>query len=284
MKRNKTIGEWVVASAQELKPITDTPQLEAQLLAAHVVKQSRSWLIAHPDLVLDADRESELKTLLSHRLQLVPLPYLLGTWSFYGLDFRVSPAVLIPRPETELLVSEAVNWLQHHPASKKVLDVGTGSGCIAVSLAKNIPSVSVLATDISLPALRIAMRNTCDHQLTSQICLIQVDLLSAVTGIFDVICANLPYIPSNTLALLPVRLFEPITALDGGGDGLDIIRRLLAQSITHISAQGLLLFEIEAGQGETVLPIAREFFPRSKCQVLPDLAGLPRLLRIEVAS
>ena len=128
------------------------------------------------------------------------------------------------------------------------------------------------------------MRNTCDHQLTSQICLIQVDLLSAVTGIFDVICANLPYIPSNTLALLPVRLFEPITALDGGGDGLDIIRRLLAQSITHISAQGLLLFEIEAGQGETVLPIAREFFPRSKCQVLPDLAGLPRLLRIEVAS
>jgi release factor glutamine methyltransferase len=282
MKRNKNLAEWVTSSTQELKSITDTPQLEAQLIVAHVVKQSRTWLVSHLDHSLDEHQSFELETLLSNRLQLVPLPYILGKWSFYGLDFIVSPDVLIPRPETELLVSEALNWIQNHPGQNRVVDVGTGSGCITVSLAQNMPSIHMSAIDISMPALKIAMRNAIDHQVISQISFIQSDLLSALAGPFDIICANLPYIPSTTLETLPVRLYEPVSALDGGTDGLNFIRRLLVQSINHISPEGLLLFEIEAGQGDAVLQLARDSYPQSKCQILADLAGLPRLLRIEV--
>ena len=284
MTKNKTLGEWIATSVPELKTISDTAQLEAQLMAAHSINQTRTWLLAHLDYHPDQDQVLKLDNLLSERLQNVPLPYLLGKWPFYGLDFLVSPAVLIPRPETELLVSEALNWLQNHPKATSIVDVGTGSGCIAISLLKNRAHISGVCVDISLPALKVAIRNSIIHQVDYRLSFVQSDLLSAISTQFDILCANLPYIPTNTLVSLPVRQFEPILALDGGADGLNFIRRLLVQSHSCISPKGLLLFEIEAGQGDSALQLACETFPRSRCQILADLAGLPRLLRIEVSE
>jgi release factor glutamine methyltransferase len=282
MTNNRYLGDWVSQSARQLMLITDTPQLEAQLLAAFVFNRDRSWLMAHLDQIPNLDQDARLEAVLNERLQLVPLPYIIGEWSFYGLDFHVSPAVLIPRPETELLVSEAIGWLQNYPARTHCVDVGTGSGCIAVSLAVNLPRVTFVCVDISLPALIIARRNAVRHQVEGQLVFVQSDLLSPFKTPFDMICANLPYIPTRTLESLPVRLHEPASALDGGPDGLDLIRRLLAQSLSRIAPGGLLLFEIEAGQGESALQLARETFPQARCQIMADLAGLPRLLRIEV--
>ena len=282
MTNNPSIGVWIRDSARLLIHITDTPQLEAQVLAAHVLDQNRSWLLAHQDLFLKQDQISRLNALLVERLDQVPLPYLIGGWSFYGLDFKVTPDVLIPRPETELLVSEALNWVKDHPPKHAIVDVGTGSACIAVSLAVNYPSLKVICTDISFQALKIARYNASRHQVYNQLAFIQTDLLPAFKGHFELICANLPYIPTATLATLPVRLFEPMTALDGGQDGLNFIRRLLVQSLFHILPGGLMLFEIEAGQADSALQLALESYPQSRCQIIADLAGLPRLLRIEV--
>jgi len=282
MKRTHNLADWLSTAAEKLAPITETPRLEAQLLAAHVIKQSRTWLMSHMDLLPGESEMLKMESLLSERLLNVPLPYILGEWSFYGLDFKVTPAVLIPRPETELLVSEAQSWIISHPGQHRVVDVGTGSGCIAVSLAKNNPSLSVVCVDISLPALKIARFNADECRVAAQLLFVQSNLLSSLGAKFDILCANLPYIPSKTLESLPVRLFEPLTALDGGTDGLDLIRLLLAQSISSISPGGLLLFEIESGQNDAALQLANETYPGAKCQVMPDLAGLPRLLRIEV--
>jgi release factor glutamine methyltransferase len=220
--------------------------------------------------------------MLAGRLQQIPLPYLLGKWEFYGLEFIVTPSVLIPRPETELLVSEAIHWINCHPHQIQIADVGTGSGCIAVSLAVTHPFLKIICLDKFHPTLSVAMRNAFAHHVDDRLFFVQSDLLSACNQRFNIICANLPYIPTSTLSHLQVRYFEPVSALDGGSDGLDLIRRLLVQSIAFISPKGLILLEIEAGQGESVLQLARDIYPDARCQVLADLAGLPRCLRIEV--
>jgi release factor glutamine methyltransferase len=282
MKKNKTIAEWISQSVQQLISITDTPQLEAQLMVAHVFHADRVWVLSHPDQEINPLQADHLEAMLSDRIQHFPLPYLLEKWEFYGLEFAVSPAVLIPRPETELLVSEAINWLNNHTDQNLIADVGTGSGCIAVSLAVHFPFLKIVCLDKSYPALKVAMRNSRDYQVNDRLYFIQADLLSACSHRFDMLCANLPYIPTQTLSNLDVRHFEPVSALDGGSDGLGLIRRLLAQSISFISPHGLILFEIESGQGELVLELARDIYPASRCQVLADLASLPRLLRIEV--
>jgi len=263
---------------------SDTPSLDAQVLLAHILEKPRSWVLAHPEADLSSEQQAALSQTLSQLETGTPLPYVIGHWEFYGLEFTVSPAVLIPRPETELLIEEALTWLRAHPNCRSAADIGTGSGCIAVTLAKHINNLKVIGTDISEKALEIAGTNANMHGVANQIKFDQSDLFSQLSTIhssLNLICANLPYIPTTTLHSLKVYGREPTLALDGGPDGLNTIRELLKQAPQHLAPTGLLLLEIDASQGIAALCLAQEAFPDANVELLPDLAGHDRLIRVE---
>ncbi len=256
--------------------------LEAQVLLAHALNRPRAWLLAHPEVPLPPDLLAPLAQQLDRLAAGVPLPYLTGEQEFFGLDFEVTPDVLIPRPETELLVETALAWLQAR--SRQIItaaDVGTGSGCIAVALAHHAPNLRVFASDRSPAALAVARRNLLRHSLLRRVTLLQADLLTALRGPLDLLCANLPYIPSGKLAHLSVARHEPRLALDGGPDGLSLVAALLSDAPRLLAPGGLALLEIEAGQGPAALQLAQAAFPHARATVLPDLAGLDRLIKIE---
>ena len=279
-----TIAEALQHYQNTVDSTTDTPSLDAQVMLAHILGMSRTWLLAHPEKTLSALQFSHFEEALSQIQAKIPLPYILGHWEFFGLDFIISPAVLIPRPETELLVEEALSWLQARPDRRVAADIGTGSGCIAVSLAKRIPALKLMATDISFKALDIASANAQKHSVADQIEFINTDLLSSLSGQHnkcDVICANLPYIPTKTLHTLPVFGREPTLALDGGLDGLNSIRKLLIDVPKILAPGGLLLLEIDSSQGISALTLASEVLPDANLRLMEDLAGHDRLIRIE---
>jgi release factor glutamine methyltransferase len=263
---------------------SDTPGLDSQVLLAQVLERPRAWVMAHPQAELNEVQSERLQSMLQRLEAGEPLPYVIGHWEFYGLDFQLNSAVLIPRPETELLVDQARAWLQANPMRNRAADVGTGSGCIAVSLAVHHPVLRVTATDVSATALRIARENATRHGVAKRIDFVQADLLAALRQPFDLICANLPYIPSAELKKLGIFEREPSLALDGGSDGLALIRRLLAQAEPRLAPGGLLLVEIEASQGGQVLSLAGKSFPAARSVVLADLAGRQRLLRVELSD
>jgi release factor glutamine methyltransferase len=255
--------------------------LDAQVLLAHITGRTRAWVLAHPELALTGEEEINLEAALARLEQGEPLPYVLGHWEFYGLDFWVTPATLIPRPETELLVESAMEWLGLHPGRRLAADVGTGTGCIAVALAAHFPDLHLLACDISLQALKVAQKNVLRHGLRSQISCLQADLLPPARQPFNLICANLPYIPSEALKSLAVASWEPCQALDGGPDGLDPVRRLLNSAPAALAPGCRMLLEIEATQGAAALELARSAFPRAEVVLIQDLAGRDRLICIQ---
>jgi release factor glutamine methyltransferase len=209
----------------------------------------------------------------------------LGHWDFYGLDFSMTPDVLIPRPETELLVERALDWLRAHPGRRRVADIGTGSGCIAVSLAANVPDLRVLATDISSLALEVAKANAQKHAVSDRVQFLHADLFNFQPStfnfqLFDLIAANLPYIPTDRLEILDVARREPRLALDGGADGLKLIGRLLMAAPGALAPGGLCLLEIDAEHGKTACALARAAFPQADVSLIPDLAGLDRLILV----
>ena len=257
---------------------------DALLLLARVLGQSKSWLLAHPEAGLSQEQVAQLEDYRRRLAGGEPLPYLLGSWEFYGLDFTVTPAVLIPRPETELLVETASGWLQSRPIRRRAADAGTGSGCIAVSLAASHPDLHVWASDLSRPALEVARQNVLRHQVQDRVQLVQSSLLTAFAGPFDLVCANLPYIPSADLAGLRVAQSEPRLALDGGLDGFASIQLLLADARRWLAPGGLALLEIEARQGAAAVNLARRWIPGARVSVRPDLAGLDRMITIEMAD
>lgn len=264
---------------------SDTPALDAQVLLAHVLGQSRTWLLAHAETELTQDQNSKFNQAIGKIQANVPLPYIIGHWEFYGLDFIINPSVLIPRPETELLVEQAINWLRSNPQRRQAADIGTGSGCIAVTLAHQIPDLEVIASDISQDALNIAEQNAQKHQVAQRIRFLQSNLLPPMDiwrAKRDLICANLPYIPTATLHTLKVFGREPTLALDGGVDGLNSIRKLLSEVHQYLQPGGFLLLEIDSSQGIAALILAQEAFPDAEVQLLPDLAGHARLIRVEV--
>jgi release factor glutamine methyltransferase len=187
-----------------------------------------------------------------------------------------------------LLVEKAIAWLQESPVRRTVADVGTGSGAIAISIAKSVRDAYVLATDISLPALELALRNARKHNLTRQIDFVQCDLLPphidplATQYHFDLICANLPYIPTETLHALPIYGREPTLALDGGADGLDIIHKLLDIAPNWLAPNGLILLEIEATRGVHAVNMAYDLFSQAEIHLHRDLTGRDRLLEIRL--
>ncbi len=191
------------------------------------------------------------------------------------------PFCLIPRPETEILVEAALNWLESNPGCRQAVDVGTGSGVIAITLASKIPDLRISATDISPHALKVAEENAVRFGLSSRIVLLQSDLIADLPGTYHLVCANLPYIPSIYLKNDPKLGFEPVSALDGGAKGMEVIKRLLNELPDKLSHPSLALLEIQYDQGDTLKSIAAEFFSSARIEILPDLSGLPRVLRIE---
>lgn len=260
---------------------SETPFLEVQVITASVLGQSREWVIAHPNFLLTSMQIDQLNSVLNRLIQGEPLAYLTGQQSFYGLDFFVSPAVLIPRPETELLVEEAIQWLEENPRRRTAVDVGTGSGIIAITLTDTFSNLKMTGIDLSEEALKMAASNAALHHLNERVTWQKNDLLTAIEDKFDLILANLPYIPTQTLDTLEVIKFEPRLALDGGSDGLRLIRPLLEQTPSHLRPGGAVFLEIESTIGDQVLQTAREFFPQAKIELQNDYADLPRLVRIQ---
>jgi release factor glutamine methyltransferase len=273
-------------TTDRLSATSDSPALDASVLVAHITGKPRTWVMAHPELTLTAEQQTQLDQALAQLEKGKPFPYVLGRWEFFNLEFDITPDVLIPRPETELLVEKAIAWLNKHPNQRMAADVGTGSGAIAVSLAINVPDVNILATDISSKALQLATQNAMKHKVDSKITFMECDLLpkASVTGQtpINLLCANLPYIPTKTLHGLSVFGREPTLALDGGRDGFELIRNLMNMATSYLAPNALLLFEIEATLGEQALSLARKTFPIAQTQLHQDLTGRDRLLEIEL--
>ncbi len=212
------LGAHLAKLKDRLKSISDTPGLDAEVLVAHVLGVERWWVLSHPELELDLFQEQSIAAAFARLESGEPLPYILGEWEFYGLEFSLNSTVLIPRPETELLVTLALDWLKTHPERRSAADIGTGSGCIAVALANKIPDLQVVASDISLQALQVASKNCVRHKVMDRVQLLQSDLMDSLENRFDLICANLPYIPTLTLRQMAVFRHEPTLALDAVAD------------------------------------------------------------------
>lgn len=262
----------------------DEAALEADLLLAACLEVERAFLPAHGEVLLTSEQEQRYRDWVERRARREPLAYITGRRWFYGLELVVTPAVLIPRPETELLVELALAWLARRSMTATVVDVGTGSGAVAVALACHTPpTVRIVATDISAAALAVAQTNARRHGVADRIAWFQGDLLASLTIPVDLILANLPYVAlAERDRLMPeVRDFEPPEALFAGEDGLSLIGRLLAQAPAYLQSGGGLLLEIGYGQDEAVLALARATFPTAHLTLHTDLAGIPRVLQVE---
>ncbi len=260
----------------------DSPRLDAELLLAHVLGVNRAVILARPDQPLKPKELTRYRDLVTRRANREPLAYILGHREFYGLDFAVDPRALIPRPETELLVEHALSIARQHDLPLQIADVGAGSGAIAVTLAVHLPRATLYALDASAGALAVVAENSRRHHVVRRVRCLQSDLLLALPGPVDLITANLPYVTSEEWQdLIPeIRDHEPRAALDGGPDGLDLIRRLLTTAGSYLCPGGALLLEIGASQGVAVTTLASKYFPQARVQVHPDYAGLDRLVII----
>lgn len=261
------------------------PRLEPEIMLTNVLGVPRHRLYAVQDQELPAQARQALAQFIERRLKREPLAYILGHKEFYGIDLVVDPGVMVPRPETELLVERAIlvcmeRMDQGHPV---VVDVGTGAGGIAINLALHLPRARVFATEVSPSALDVARANIRTHKVEERITLVKGDLLEAVEGPVDVIVANLPYIPSDRLReLQPEVRWEPPIALDGGPDGLDLIRRLLGQARENLSRSGIALLEIDPEHQAPLRELVGDLFPGAAASVEQDLAGLDRIFVVEL--
>jgi len=275
----QTVAEAAAEVARRLAEAgVENPRLEAEVLVRTAAGISHERLHAHPELVLSPNARDSLAALTARRARREPLPYVLGEVEFYSLTFRVTPAALVPRPETEILVEEAVRRAREFDA-RLLLDVGAGSGAIAVVLARELPGARVLAVDVSLEALRLTRENAARHGVADRVLLANGDLLSALDVEADAIVANLPYVESGVLSSLQpeVRDFEPRGALDGGYDGLEVVRRFAAQLSSHLSQRGFAALEVGAGQaGEVAELLAAGGLRRT--EVVRDYAGIERVV------
>jgi release factor glutamine methyltransferase len=281
-----TVGialNWATAVLRESGVLS--PNLDALLLLAAVLETNKATLLAHPERPLTAHEAEWFAEHVARRTERVPLAYLLGAREFYGRDFLVTPDVLVPRPETELLVELALEHCRQQPTVEWAADVGTGSGALAVTLGTERPGLRIVATDRSPAALAVAATNAARHAVAGQLHLVCTDLLGGVSGRLGLIVANLPYVPSTTIAsLMPeVARYEPRLALDGGPDGLALNRRLLAEAAYRLTPGGLLLLEMGSDQGAALRAEALRCFPGADVAILPDLAGLDRVVRVRNA-
>lgn len=254
--------------------------LEGELLLRHTLKISRVQLYLDFSRELSSKQEEAFWHLIKRRLNGEPTAYITRHREFYGLDFYVDPNVLIPRPESELLVEKALSLAYQHPIAT-IAEIGTGCGAIAISLALNLPEVKIYATDISAPALKVALFNCQKHGVANRIYLLQGDMVAPLPEPVDLIVANLPYVKESELPPAPAS-FEPILALNGGSGGLEKIRKLCQQAGSKLRPRGCLLLEVGRGQGEKVTTFLYSLFPSARIEVAPDLSGIERVVNLDL--
>lgn len=263
----------------------DDSHIEARMLLGHITKLSPVQIYTQPEQVLNQEQEGNLQELVERRICHEPAAYIVKHREFYGIDFYVDSRVLIPRPETELLVDMALEFTSSTYLARPLLiaDIGTGCGAIAVSLALNLPNSKIYATDVSLLALEVARLNCEHHKVTDRITLLQGNLLEPLPEHVDLLVANLPYIKSSELATLSPEItkFEPRMAIDGGKSGLDYIRQLLEQTKERINNKGCLLLEIGQNQEEELDNLIRSCLGRANFRFTSDLNGVKRVVKID---
>lgn len=277
------VVQVLARATRQLRAVSETPRLDAELLLGHVLGWSRAQLLARGSDWLSEQDDAVFQGLIARRIALEPVAYLVGHREFYGLDFMVDRRVLVPRPETELVVELALGVVQRMglmgSSGLRIADVGTGSGALAVALAVQLPGASVYAIDISRDALDVARLNAARHGVADRVQLVMGDLLEGLPAPVELIVSNPPY---TVLAEVSegVRRHEPHLALDGGVDGLMVYRRLLAQAPMWLRPAGVLLLEIGAQQGSAVQDLARMAFPDARIACYADLAGFDRVVLV----
>jgi release factor glutamine methyltransferase len=296
-----TVEELLRAGVERLRASgSESARLDAELLLARALGIDRTTIIAHPEAPVGPGAAAAYEAAVVRREAGEPVAYIRGFKEFHGLAFATDARALIPRPETERLVeiaeADVVRRLTGAPRAPgtpplRIADVGTGSGTIAVALAVALrrrgmlDEVRIVATDLDPDALQLARENAVGHGVADRIEFVPADLLPAVGEPFDLVAANLPYVASAAVDVLPVAAsFEPRPALDGGPDGLDVIRALLDRLPRALRPDGSAVLEIGSDQAELLAAAVAERLPGWSCEVIPDLAGLPRVARLERPS
>lgn len=276
-----SVAERLTAARRQLEAAGLSPAdaaLDAEVLARHILDWDRADLIVRGRDPEPPDFSARLAALVERRVTREPVAQIIGRREFWGLEFEITPDVLIPRPETELIIEEAITFAAAHPCHD-VVDVGTGSGCLAVTIAHALPAVRVTAVDVSPGALTVAKRNAERHGIDERVTFTRGDVLAGFSGRVDLIVSNPPYVPEADAASMQedVVRYEPYVALFGGSTGLEVIERLLGQAPAHLAPHGQLIVEFGFGQAERVKALAEAAGWRT-VRIREDLQGIPRTI------
>jgi len=281
----RRIIDWTTAHLK--KHGSDTPRLETEILLAHARGCRRIELYTRFDEVLSEKERSTMRDLVRRRAQSEPVAYLVGHREFFGLDFRVTPAVLIPRPDTETLVVELLD-VAKPLAAPRILDLGTGSGCIAIAAAVNLPNAQITATDASDAALAVARENAASHKITERIRFLSGDLFRVLepNERFDIVASNPPYIADHEKETLQndVRKYEPHEALFSGPTGLETLFRIVDQAPDFLNVGGTLMLEISPEQASAVVGRMEASAKYRDIRVVKDVPGLARVVRAQLSE
>ena len=265
-------------------------RLDAEVLLSHIIVKDRVWLITHRDDVLDEKLQRDFADMIQRRTRREPLQHIIGNQEFWGLVFKVSPDVLIPRPETEFIVEAALAIVQDRNTLVRIIDLCTGSGCIAVSLAKELTAARVIATDVSEKALAVARENTRRHGVSEHIRFLLGDLFEPleeldIRGQMDIIVSNPPYVQAGVLSTLQpeVRDYEPEIALISGPEGTEMAKRIIQRAPEYLKKNGALIMEMGLGQAKALTRMVEATGAYGYSELLKDLAGIERVLIVRKA-
>jgi release factor glutamine methyltransferase len=284
-----TVAEAINKAANLLSTAGITnARLDVEVLLSHIIEKDRVWLITHRDAVIDADDERNFADAIERRARREPLQHIIGNQEFWGLEFKVSADVLIPRPESEFIVEAALAIVQDRNAPVRIIDLCTGSGCLAVSLAKELPAARVIATDASEKALAVARENTRDHGVSERIRFLLGDLFEPleeldIRGRIDIIVSNPPYIQECDLAALQpeVRDYEPEIALVAGPKGTEVAVRVISDAPPYLKQNGALIMEMGLGQSGQLVRAVQATNAYGKPDIVKDLAGIGRVIVVK---
>ncbi len=260
--------------------------LDAEVLLAYVLKKDRMFILAHPEYLLKTSEIRGYNLYIRNRLRHMPVAYITGQRDFYGNSFFINKNVLIPRPETELLIEEVILYFRQHPEKKSLLDVGTGSGCIALSLTQQIPSLQkIVATDISQEALSVAKKNARALKLESRVTFKKTNLLNTLKESFDCIMANLPYLSEKEYVrakkICPEIKYEPKSAICAGKTGLELFELFFQKVSRHLNIGGIIFLEIGSVQQEGIQKLVKKYLPKSQVRFVRDLSKRIRVAVVE---
>jgi release factor glutamine methyltransferase len=277
LKQALVLAEKMLAANSDI----EDPRFIAEVLLRHVLNFSRAELFLNLNQSLTQEQDSQFKQVVERQLMGEPVAYITGHREFYGLDFFVDPRVLIPRPETELLVEETLKTVNINRRAV-IAEIGTGSGAVAISLAVHTNGNRIYATDISNSALEAARLNCQRHQMQDRIVFLQGDLLEPLPERVDILIANLPYVRRSEVAAVPSSKYEPELALDGGESGLEKVFELCRQLRGKLKPNGCLLLEVGMGQSPAVNSYLLQLYPAAKVKVISDLSGIGRAVRMDL--